>query len=623
MSIVYNLFLTEIEKSIKPFKKIENGQDKSNNIDHKEYLDRMIYNVLMNFNVCLKITNTNYKIFRCVIRPTTIKILEYNDTFCNLVNNLISFDDLFGDGKRSYHFVKSAYYDAHQHLTVIKIYPAAPSLNKYDIIECDVMINGYFGDKLHQLSSLLFIERNELKCREIMTSILNPATYIDGDYANNINGSRELEDKCNLSQYTTIYKMKNNIEIIHGPPGTGKSTTIANIIRHKIPLHHNILCTAVQNQAIESLVTKLHGLKFIVIGNEDRLQIESKKYTFESMCINNKIIQKNIHDRIKLLQKIDKLLESGYDDISPTINKLQIKLTTIDNLIAQEKHKILDPIRIIICTIATSHRIYRIMKKTIHTVILDEAGATVELDIPSLIRLMPLNMILIGDHKQLKGFCNVPNYLTDNNMYDVSMMERLLKGNRQFHLLTIQYRMHDDLCNIVSELFYDGLLISDKSCHNNTSNETIEWINVIGLDKRTNNGSFFNVAELNSIKSLCQKHRDQNILILAPYLAQLHYLQDSITDSNVNIRTIDSAQGMECEIVIISLVRSNNKGNIGFLDNINRMCVMISRAKHKLYIVGNYKMYAECSNVIWNKFTNMVKVTNQISEYKNLISNNK
>lgn len=641
MSAVYNAFLEELDNEEYIFKNI------TNNLEPEQYISILKQNLLSNFKVFIVNLTEKKEYNATIMHDNSLTINNHH----SLLNCVILYKRV---GEITYHFVKTEYCEKNK--TIITVQPPIQyeknSANKITIYDC-----GYIGDMLHNYSSLTHIGRNLKMYNKIMTSILNPNIYIAGEYV-----KTELQNKlykCNQTQYEAIHNLKYNIELIHGPPGTGKSTTIANIIFSKIPTDHNILCTAVQNQAIETLLIKLRETKIdvLVFGRTERLKTESQKYSFENICENNAIINNNkklknsIYSDVIELEKIiknnvtsnkkitigdNKIIQimKKYDDINEYISEqalldiLNKKIHYLHEQIDTEKHNILNSVRVYLSTTASAYKLYALFgtKKKIDTVILDEAGATTELNIPALIRLQPTNIIMIGDHKQLQGYCNVSNYILNDKLYKMSMMERLIMSNRHHAMLSVQYRMDNKICTLISNLFYDKQLISDRSCYNISVNP-VQWIDVNGeedvLDDYNklqrfdisaddssdifSTTSLYNAKEIFVVYNICNQpeNKGRNILILSPYNSQMHILKLMLADNtNIDVRSVDSSQGMESDVVIISLVKSNNK--MQFLNNPNRMCVMLSRARHNLYIVGNKKLFNKQNNTLWKQCINYI-----------------
>lgn len=423
---------------------------------------------------------------------------------------------------------------------------------------------------------------------------LEPSTYIKGDYSNEISNNHTN----NKHQTKAINELNNNIEIIHGPPGTGKTTLIMDIINNKVPQNHKILCTAIQNQAINTIVDMLIKNNYndiIVFGNPAKLSDEANKYNYHVLS-NNDVVLKELKNKKEILDinlSVNECIRQKYDIMTKEIE-------TITKLITNRK-KLLTNKRIIISTIDSCHILNNLTHDRIDTLIVDEAGATTEMNLLSLFVLMPTNLLLVGDHKQLSAF-SYSHIQADEQYHNLSLLERFIDAGRKHNMLKKQYRMPSDICNLVSNTFYNGLLYTHKTKISTTKN--IEWFDIEGIDNRNEKFSFYNLEEVEQINEICKMNKDRHILVLTFYNAQLYYLTNKLKQySNVICKTIDSSQGMEYDIIIISLVASINKNFINkYQSNKKRICVALSRAQNKLYIVGNKKLFN--TNNLWN---NLIK----------------
>ena len=162
------------------------------------------------------------------------------------------------------------------------------------------------------------------------------------------------------------------------------------------------------------------------------------------------------------------------------------------------------------------------------------------------------------------------------------------------------------MCKIVSTLFYDCLLKSDIS-RKHEGKLSIKWINVDGLEEYDEKfKSYYNNDEINKIIKLCDFHKNNDVMILSSYNSQLKLLNKIFDTPNILVRTIDASQGSESSIVIISLVRSNMNNQIGFLSDVKRMCVSLSRAKNLLYIVGNMHTFEHSNSQKWRQLISLL-----------------
>lgn len=606
MSLIYDKILNFISNDKYELSEIKSG------CDAKVYFDCIESHILSEILALTK--NTKYTICKnCLIGDDNTIVI--NDAITNILNNIIIINSKYYVVTKCIKYTKNI--DLTEELSYYKInvYPEIKLISDDAIV---VKIIGYIGDKLHELSSLIQIMRNKSEHTNILESIINPSAYFCGEYSNC--KSRQLK-KCNKNQQKAIKSLKHSLEIIHGPPGTGKTTTIINILSEKIPDDHTILCTAVQNQAIESLVMKLMihdklSKCFAVFGDSMRLKYNSANYSIEKMFENDDIVNKLNKKITKYRNELEILINTSHfkelhatkvlkNDVQKNIMNAKEKIEEYETKLMIHKSNILKKIKIFISTIGSSHKVYSYVNRNIDTIILDEAGATTEMQLFPLIRLNPKNMILIGDHKQLSAFTQ--HGALDDICYNKSLLERMIDSKRKHHLLTQQYRMHNDICKLVSKLFYNKLLRSDES-RIVESNKNIEWVNICYKSEQCGT-SFSNKGEANIIEQLCNNYKNRNILILTFYNAQLDLLNNRFKKGKVICRSIDSCQGMESDIVIVSLVKSGKISK--FMRDPKRICVMLSRAINKIIIVGESDQFYNID--IWKKIINASHIS-KISE---------
>jgi len=550
--------------------------------------------------------------------------------------------------KDRYHIITQDYNRIHtieiqKRDAMINIYP------KFDEGSFKIKLIVNIRDRALEYDSINIVEQT---CKSsIITSLLDPSIVASGHYTNN---NIELI-KCNDSQLQTINALYSNLECIHGPAGTGKSTTIINIINKRIPENHAILCTAVQNQAIDALVEKLQHtydkLPFVVFGNPNDLGDTARKYIPDLLYVKNGELKKKMNSLNNWKKLLDLLMSKKENEwprilaknyLTKIANKpseqiiehIKEKINDLRDMVYEQQNESLKTVKIFLSTIAS---IQKIRIKIFDTVIIDEASTVTEMTLPIVLRYNPTNIILIGDHKQLEGFtCN-----SDNNgktKHNISFLERALSNGRNYNMLTVQYRMCYEICKMVSKTFYDGKLISYQKKTDQNDNFPLKWYYVGGIEKKEDT-SYYNMEEIEYIKLLC--NNEQSITILSPYNKQIEKLKKHIHMKNVKIKSIDSAQGTEDDIIIISMVRSNDKNNIGFINNPRRSCVMLSRAKKEIWIVGNnltfvkhqmwsnvmsyFEIYNKSKGEIMNLKNNFVDVKNQKNQknQNDNITNNK
>ena len=270
----------------------------------------------------------------------------------------------------------------------------------------------------------------------------------------------------------------------------------------------------------------------------------------------------------------------------------------------QRYREVLSKARIILCTnsvVPTLRKLWaQIFSVQIHVKawILDEAGATAESSCAQGLALRPQVVCLIGDHKQLPPHVNLPAKSLANTMIDRSLMERVINAGAKRAVLTTQYRMHPKICRISSELFYAGMLETAEGlrCTTGPIAHAACWYDCQGCEERSGVGcSWINRAEAKNAVGLAKwivsQHDDRSIGILSAYSGQSKLITKMVNDAGlaqkVRVATIDSSQGGEYDLLIISTVRSNDKSNIGFCSDTKRINVAITRAKHAIAIIGD------------------------------------
>jgi predicted DNA helicase len=417
-------------------------------------------------------------------------------------------------------------------------------------------------------------------------------------------------------------------QLIQGPPGTGKTHTAVELIKMLNETNDRILVTAQSNAAADNILRKLDNSNVSVmrIGNPIRVNKDLIDLTLDSKMYNHKkqVDIEKCFERIEILkleqknhQKPERRYTRGLDH-NQLLNLANEKRTTrgipasmimamkpwleiqmeINNLFEQIKElrckaerEIFDEHKIIVTTNVTAGS--DILEGELFDVlVMDEAA---QANIPSsLIAVQKAKkLILIGDFKQLP-----PTILSQEAKtmgLDVSLMEHIYLTNKDSNqMLNLQYRMNKDINDLTSELFYEGKLKSDKSVMDRilVENEpTIEWINIDSEEKLIGQ-SHVNCGEAEAVFDLVSRLRQigvegKNIAIITPYKAQVNFIEEKINDESIEIDTVDSFQGREKEIVIMSFVRQNKKGQMGFLTDYRRLNVSISRAKTHLYLIGN------------------------------------
>lgn len=414
---------------------------------------------------------------------------------------------------------------------------------------------------------------------------------------------------------------------IQGPPGTGKTYTAAHLIQWIVSQNKKVLITADSNAAVDHLIRnciKL-GLEPLRIGNPIRVNKDLKSYTLDHRIYEHVLygevegLRKELDDIKELQKTIDKpkmkdtrgytyselihLLETNQSgrgiskqaikDMKPFL-KLQKKMDSIYSKIQKLRDDIqsdlLNKYQIIASTNATAG-CDLLVDAHFDWVIIDEAA---QASLPSaMIPILKANrFVLVGDHFQLPPV--VINQEAKALGLDQSLMDFLAEKYPYFlSQLTVQYRMHEKINTLVSNMFYNNSLIPDETVRYRTvmPGPIVELKNIVGYEKmQKDSKSYYNQAEIDAVSDVIHHLKRKNIeedqiAVITPYKAQARKLQQLFP--TIEIDTVDAFQGREKDVVILSFVRSNKHGNIGFLKDFRRLNVSISRAKSKLIMIGN------------------------------------
>ncbi len=256
--------------------------------------------------------------------------------------------------------------------------------------------------------------------------------------------------------------------------------------------------------------------------------------------------------------------------------------------------------------------------------IIEEAGEVMEPHVITSLTQHTQQLILIGDHKQLKPKTNCDE-IGRKYKLNISLFERLVNNDFPVVTLKIQHRMRPEISRLVSKHIYDGCIEDSESVH--------KYDNVKGMvhnmffinhheyeSHDEDESSPFNTHEATFVIYLCKYlilngHKSDNITIITPYLGQLREIKEhsKLACVNVKVSTVDNFQGEENDIILLSLVRSNKEEDIGFTRFKNRVCVAMSRAKKGFYCIGNFCTFIKKSK-LWQLIFSDLKEANLISD---------
>ena len=471
-----------------------------------------------------------------------------------------------------------------------------------------------------QKDSDLFLKDIQLliigkEIKENKDEFSNINTYLKNvDIPKNLN-IKEFENvKLNESQKEAISNcFKNKLTLIKGPPGTGKSTVLAILAYHLVKLRKSkndkILICAPSNRAVDNisfLLQKIKKLNFVRVLSMEREITEDVDTTNSLNDLIQKEIEKEKKNR-KMIEIFEKRKKYGFlkDEDNDYYKKI----------IGEYQNKILNPCDIILSTINNSADT-RINNFHFPIVIIDEATQALEPDC-----LLPLfhkaqMVIIIGDEKQLGPTLKSKN--SNITGISVSLFERLIyyyEGSSFISILKEQYRMHKFLYEFSNKYFYNNQMKTnceiklDENVINNfpwpKKDIPAFFYHYLDPENKENN-SYYNEKEIYLIYGIIHKLVKagvdvENIGVITPYNAQKYRLYDKFDDEkyeNLRIESVDGFQGMEKEYIIISTVRSNVSGNIGFLSSTKRLNVALTRAKKGVIILGNAECLARKAGIL-------------------------
>ncbi|WP_296873926.1 IGHMBP2 family helicase [uncultured Methanobrevibacter sp.] len=447
-----------------------------------------------------------------------------------------------------------------------------------------------------------------------------------------------IDENLNESQKSAIENSLSceNFFLIHGPFGTGKTRTLVELISQETRQGHKVLATAESNAAVDNILERLMDnkkLNLTRLGHPQRVSkhniTQTLAYKVENHKLNKKI--KKIH------KKIDNMIEKrkvhtkptpqyrrglgDYDilhfaskgkgtrgvsadkiksmakwiEINQEIDEAHDEIKRIENRMIKD---IIDSSDVILAT-NSSAALESIARVKFDVAIIDEAS---QATIPSV--LIPIakahRFILAGDHKQLP-----PTIISDKaGELEKTLFEELIrKYPHKSQLLNVQYRMNNLLMKFPNQEFYNNGLKSDASVDDININDILDStqkeeallfidtsnVDIEGETHLKDSKSIVNHIEAEISSNIVNDYlnigvEEEDIGIISPYADQVKVIQDM---TPVEVKTVDGFQGREKEIIIISTVRSNDNGNIGFLKDLRRLNVAITRAKRKLIIIGN------------------------------------
>lgn len=401
-----------------------------------------------------------------------------------------------------------------------------------------------------------------------------------------------------------------DVAIVHGPPGTGKTTTLVEAIYETLHRESQVLVCAQSNMAVDWISEKLtdRGVNVLRIGNPSRVNDKMLSFTYERRF--------ESHPDYPQLWSLRKAIWELYsqnrkganrESMHQKINALKDRATELEIRINET---LFSEARVIACTLVSSANRLLTGKK-FGTLFIDEAAQALEAACWIPIRKAD-RVVLAGDHFQLPPTVKSPQALREG--LGNTLMQAIANNQPDaVSLLKLQYRMNDEIMRFPSEWFYGGMLQSAPEVKYRSIldfDTPITWVNTEEMDCNEEfiGESYGRInkpeAELtiSQLKEYITKIGRERFLgeridvgVISPYKAQVQYLRQLIKKDAffkpyrqlITVNTVDGFQGQERDVILISLVRANEKGEIGFLGDLRRMNVAITRARMKLIILGN------------------------------------
>ncbi|UIR54484.1 AAA domain-containing protein [Sphingobacterium sp. SRCM116780] len=478
----------------------------------------------------------------------------------------------------------------------------------------------------------LLFDENSYK--EMNQALMNAKEFLldpyKGRFIREIIGEENIDDHqkqveyhhtgLNDSQNKAIQHVLSSptISIVHGPPGTGKTTTLIKAVEALLKKENKqMLIVAPSNTAVDVLTERLDAVGILVtrIGNPVKISDHLQELTLDAQVDKHpankevKSLKKQARAYTEMAQKYKRSFGKAEREQRKALfneaRKIMKEVEQIQDFIVED---ILNKAQVITATLVGSNQ-YAIKNRLYETVIIDEAAQALE---PACwIPILKANkIVLAGDHCQLS-----PTVKSNSNMktglYHTLFEKLLTRYPDHVNLLNVQYRMHEQIMRFPSLALYGNQLIAAEEVADWKLKDDVEPLVFIdtagaGFEETQEDSAIFNNEEAlflrNHLKELVanlQKTSIENdfpnIAVIAPYRRQVVRLKEILLADEelvpflkyIQINTIDSFQGQEKDIIYISLTRSNDQQIIGFLSDIRRMNVAMTRAKKKLIVIGD------------------------------------
>lgn len=421
----------------------------------------------------------------------------------------------------------------------------------------------------------------------------------------------------NTSQQAAVNEVlwAKDVAVVHGPPGTGKTTTLVEAIYETLRRENQVLVCAQSNMAVDWIAEKLvdRGVSVLRLGNPTRVTDKMLSFTYERRFEDHPLYQ-DLWAVRRTIRELYASSNGNTENRHQKIARLKDRATEIEYSINKT---LFDDAKVIACTLAGSAN-HLLTGMKFGTLFIDEAAQALEAACWIAIRKAH-RVVFAGDHRQLPPTIKSPEALRGG--LDRTLMQAIVENKpKAVSLLCVQYRMCDTIMQFPNREFYGGMLESSPDVKYRGIldwDTAVEWISPppvstegegdLTAGGEMNDGlSRVNPAEaaltMESLKNYFDKIGKDRILeeridvgIISPYKGQIRLLRQLLKKdrywrpfrSLITVNTVDGFQGQERDVIVISLVRSNAEGDIGFLRDLRRMNVAITRARMKLILLGD------------------------------------
>lgn len=411
------------------------------------------------------------------------------------------------------------------------------------------------------------------------------------------NNSNFENKNLNESQKAAVNGIleNDNLAIVHGPPGTGKTTTLIESIVQLVKQGKRILVTASSNTAVDNVAKGLLNkeINILRVGNTLKVDDDIFASTPEGKMQEAKELKeiKKLKIRAEEMRKMSYQYKRSFgkaerEQRNALIKEVKRLRKEIRDIQSYFDEKLFDKAEVVI---GTPIGLKNALSSTseFDVLFIDEAGQMIE---PMAWVVIPFAKawVFAGDPFQLP-----PTVLSDEAMrigFNVSILEQGFKKCASIYFLNTQYRMRKSIADFSSRYFYNGDLQTPENQNDIGSHLTFFDTAGTGYDERAGNDgvSLMNEGELEITNKIIEAEKldTRNMAFISPYNGQVQLAKEQLS-SKVRVSTIDSFQGQEKEVIILSLVRSNPEAIIGFLKDYRRMNVALTRAKERLFVIGD------------------------------------